>query len=217
MYKRQVGYGVEQLFRRVRHVLTVQGVFGKVRVAIGGMAVTTELAQSLGFEAGYGPHTSIEEIHALIERNPELARHITHPVKHKPAFPFPHDNTVKDPTTLKYLNQIVDGILEWTANKTSPGVARAQITEAQLQEVKGSVESYTALPFTRDYLGQCDEAVVDFSKKTSARRASGRSRNRKWTPAFIALTSRRRISIRAFSSTVAPSRSCSSNTAPAVR
>jgi methylmalonyl-CoA mutase cobalamin-binding subunit len=162
---RTVGYGVEQLFRRVRHVLTVQGVFGKVRVAIGGMAVTTELAQSLGFEAGYGPHTSIEEIHALIERNPELARHITHPVKHKPAFPFPHDNTVKDPTTLKYLNQIVDGILEWTANKTSPGVARAQITEAQLQEVKGSVESYTALPFTRDYLGQCDEAVVDFFQK----------------------------------------------------
>src|SRR5208282_3611990 len=138
---RTVGYGVEQLFRRVRHVLTVQGVFGKVRVAIGGMAVTDELAKSIGFEAGYGPHTTIEEIHALIERKPE--------------FPFPHDNTVKDSTTQKYLDQIVDGILDWTSNKTSPGVVRARITESQLQEVKGSVESYTALPFTRDYLGQC--------------------------------------------------------------
>ena len=162
---RTVGYGVEQLFRRVRHVLTAQGVFDKVRIAIGGMAVTTELAQSLGFEAGYGPHTTIEEIHALIEKNPELARHITHPVKHKPKFPFPHDNTVKDSTTQNYLDQIVDGILDWTANRTSPGVVRAHITESQLQDVHGSVESYTALPFTREYLAQCDQSVQDFFQK----------------------------------------------------
>ena len=57
---RTVGYGVEQLFQRVKEVLTRQGVFGKVRVAIGGMAVNDELAKSLGFEGGYGPHTSIE-------------------------------------------------------------------------------------------------------------------------------------------------------------
>jgi len=162
---RTVGYGVEQLFRRVRHVLTVQGVFDKVRVAIGGMAVTDELAKSLGFEAGYGPNTRIEEIHALIERNPELARHVTHPVKVKPVFPFPHDYEVKNSITRKYLDQIVDEILEWTSDKTSPGVVRAHITESQLQAVNGSVESYTALPFTRDYLAQCDEAVVDFFQK----------------------------------------------------
>lgn len=162
---RTVGYGVEQLFRRVRDVLTLQGVFSKVRVAIGGMAVTQELAQSLGFEAGYGPHTTIEEIQAVIERNPDLARHITHPVKHKPAFPFPHQNALFDPVTRKYLDQIVDGILDWTAHKTSPGVIRAHITESQLQDVHGSVESYTALPFTRDYLGQCDETVVNFFQK----------------------------------------------------
>ena len=162
---RTVGYGVEQLFRRVRHVLTVQGVFDKMRVAIGGMAVSDELAKSLGFEAGYGPHTKIEEIQALIEKNPDLARHITHPVKNKPKFPFPHDNTVKDSTTKKLLDEIVDGILDWTADKSSPGVVRAHITESQLQDVKGSVESYTALPFTRDYLAQCDETVVDFFQK----------------------------------------------------
>jgi methylmalonyl-CoA mutase cobalamin-binding subunit len=162
---RTVGYGVEQLFRRVRAVLTAQGVFGKVRVAIGGMAVTDEMAKALGFEAGYGPHTRIEEIHALIERNPYLARHITHPVKTKPKFPFPHRNEVNNSTTRKLLEEIVDGILQWTANKSSPGVVRAQITESQLQAVKGSVESYTALPYTRDYLAQCDEAVVDFFQK----------------------------------------------------
>lgn len=162
---RTVGYGVEQLFGRVRHVLTAQGVFDKVRVAIGGMAVTDELAKSLGFEAGYGPNTTIEEIHALIERNPELARHVTHPVKDKPVFPFPHDYEVKNSTTRKYLDKIVDGILEWTSDKTSPGVVRAHITESQLQTVNGSVEGYTALPYTRDYLAQCDESVVDFFQK----------------------------------------------------
>ena len=162
---RTVGYNVEQLFRRLRQVLTVQGIFGKVRVAIGGMAITDEMAKGLGFEAGYGPHTTIQEIHALIERNPELARQITHPVKNKPEFPFPHDNTVKDATVQMYLDRIVDDILAWTANKTSPGVIRAHITESQLQDVHGSVESYTALPYTRDYLAQCDEAVVDFFQK----------------------------------------------------
>jgi len=162
---RTVGYGVEQLFQRVKDVLARQGVFGKIRVAIGGMAVNDELAKALGFEGGYGPHTSIEEIHALIERNPELARHITHPVKHKPEFPFPHDYEVKIPETKKYLDQIVDGILDWVADKTSPGVRRAQITESQLQNVHGSVESYTALPFTREYLAQCDQSVQDFFQK----------------------------------------------------
>jgi methylmalonyl-CoA mutase cobalamin-binding subunit len=162
---RTVGYGVEQLFQRVKDVLTRQGVFGKIRVAIGGMAVNDELAKVLGFEGGYGPHTSIEEIHALIERDPELARHITHPVKHKPEFPFPHDYEVKIPETKKYLDQIVDGILDWVADKTSPGVRRAHITESQLQDVHGSVESYTALPFTREYLAQCDQSVQDFFQK----------------------------------------------------
>ncbi|MDW8307745.1 MAG: hypothetical protein RMK20_00065 [Verrucomicrobiales bacterium] len=162
---RTVGYGVEQLFQRVRDVLTRQGVFGKIRVAIGGMAVTDELAKRLGFEGGYGPHTTIEEIHALIERNPELARHVTHPVKHKPAFPFRHDYRVKLAETRRYLDRIVDNILEWTEGKTSPGIRRARITEAQLREVKGSVEDYTALPFTREYLALCDPVVVDFFQK----------------------------------------------------
>lgn len=162
---RTVGYNVEQLFRRLRQVLTVQGIFGKVRVAIGGMAITDEMAKGLGFEAGYGPSTRIEEIHALIERNPELAKHVTHPVKNKPKFPFPHDNIVMDATVQTYLDRIVDDILAWTADKTSPGVIRAHITESQLQDVQGSVENYTALPYTRDYLAQCDEAVVDFFRK----------------------------------------------------
>lgn len=162
---RTVGYGVEQLFQRVRDVLTRQGVFGKIRVAIGGMAVTDELAKRLGFEGGFGPHTTIEEIHALIERKPELARHVTHPVKRKPAFPFRHDYRVKLAETRRYLDRIVDNILEWTEGKTSPGIRRARITEAQLREVKGSVEDYTALPFTREYLSLCDPVVVDFFQK----------------------------------------------------
>ena len=156
---------MEQLFQRVKDVLTRQGVFGKIRVAIGGMAVNDELAKSLGFEGGYGPHTSIEEIHALIERNPELARHITHPVKNKPEFPFPHDYQVKIPETKKYLDQIVDGLMDWVTDKTSPGVRRAQITESQLRTVQGSVENYTALPFTREYLAQSDPSVADFFQK----------------------------------------------------
>lgn len=164
---RTVGYGVEQLFRRVRNVLTRQGVFKTTRVAIGGMAITDELARSLGFEGGYGSNTTIEEIHALIERKPELAHHITQPVKLKPAFPFPHTNEVHDPATRACLDRIVDGILEWTAVRTSPGVERARITEAQLRDVKGSVEDYTAMPYTRDYLRLCDPAVVDFFQKNA--------------------------------------------------
>ncbi len=162
---RTVGYGVEQLFQRVKTVLTQQGVFGKIRVAIGGMAVNDELARRLGFEGGFGPRTRIEEIHALVERNPDLARAVTHPVKDKPTFPYAHTYAVHCAETRNYLDQIVDGILDWVADKTSPGIRRAHITEAQLHEVQGSVEEYTALPFTREYLDQCDAAVADFFQK----------------------------------------------------
>ena len=162
---RTVGYGVEQLFARVRQVLEQQGIFGKTRIAIGGMAVTDELAKSLGFEAGFGQNTRVEEIHAFIEQNPDLAISVTSPVKNKPEFPSKFTNKIKDSTTQKYLDIIVDGILEWSLRKVSPGTRRARITERQLQEVKGSVEEYTAMPFTREYLSQCDETVADFFQK----------------------------------------------------
>lgn len=162
---RTVGYGVEQIFRRVKQVLIQQGLFDKVRIAIGGMAVTDEMARTLGFEAGFGQNTRIEEIHAFIENNPDLAISVTSPVKTKPQFPSPHENTLLNSDLKNYLDTIVESILQWSLQKVTPGTRRARITERQLQDVKGSVDQYTAMPFTREYLTQCDPSVIDFFQK----------------------------------------------------
>lgn len=162
---RTVGYGVEQLFRRVKQVLTQQGLFDKVRIAIGGMAVTDELAKTLGFEAGFGQNTQVEEIHAFIENDPSLAQSVVSPNKTKPQFPSPHQNILLNSDLQYYLDAIVADILQWSSQKVTPGTRRAKITERQLHQVNGSVDQYTAMPFTREYLNQCGDSVVDFFQK----------------------------------------------------
>jgi hypothetical protein len=130
------------------------------------MGVTGDMARAIGFEGGYGQHTTIEEILALIEGKPELALHARHPVKHKPAFPFPHD---KRRQASGYAH--VSGSQSWTASSTSPrGGPRpgsAALTSRNSSSGCGGIPSSSTppLPYAPDYLSLCDESIVAYAEK----------------------------------------------------
>lgn len=67
LISRTLGYGVHELLSKFIDLAEVAGIRKKVRIGIGGMAIRAELAAELGFDAGFGPGTDLEETLAFIE------------------------------------------------------------------------------------------------------------------------------------------------------
>ena len=189
---RTVGYGVEQLSSGSNKCSPAQGVFGKVRVAIGGMAVHDELAKG----SASRPAT------ARTRPSRKFTRYRTRPRTGAQYHASGQTQTGVSlrarlrgqiPTTRKYLDQIVDGILDWTADKTSPGVIRARDHRVAIAgRSRLGRELHRAAVHARLSGAMRRGGAWIFSRKTSVRRASGKSRRRRLTPTTGALTSRKK-------------------------
>ena len=55
------------------------GIRDKVVIGIGGMAIRPELAAELGFDAGFGPGTTVEQAVAFVEKGNILKKDIKIP------------------------------------------------------------------------------------------------------------------------------------------
>ncbi|MFZ5753869.1 MAG: cobalamin B12-binding domain-containing protein, partial [Bacillota bacterium] len=67
LISRTLGYGVAELLARFADLTEAAGLREKVKLAIGGMCIRPELAQELGYDAGFGPGTKPEEVLAFLE------------------------------------------------------------------------------------------------------------------------------------------------------
>lgn len=164
LVSRTVGYGTEQIFRRLLTSLEQKGIRQKVKIAIGGMAVTEEMATNLGFDAGFTPKSDFASLIAFIEGEASVVELVkkVRKVKPKPDIIAGYSYQIKDEEVAELLNKIVEKTVNWAKNKTSPGIERAKITESQLAELNGSVEAYTSMPYTQKYLSLSDNSIVDF-------------------------------------------------------
>lgn len=67
LVSRTLGYGVAEMLARFVDMLDAAGVREKSKIVIGGKPITPELAAELGFDKGFGEHSSLEELLAYIE------------------------------------------------------------------------------------------------------------------------------------------------------
>ena len=65
LISRTLGYGVAEILGKFIDLAEAAGIRDKVKIGIGGMAIRPELAAELGFDAGFGPGTAVEEAVAL--------------------------------------------------------------------------------------------------------------------------------------------------------
>ena len=123
------------------------------------MAVRPELAAEMGFDAGFGPGTSPEEVVAFIE-----GRHFTPWGKGEESSRKKRDLTsgfsyiYKNKGIERSLALITGEIIDWVSNKTSPGVERARIRFRSLREGEGDkgggwekYQDYCAGPIAQYY------------------------------------------------------------------
>ncbi|HEX3031605.1 MAG TPA: cobalamin-dependent protein, partial [Bacillota bacterium] len=162
LVSRTLGYGVAEILARFVDLLDAAGIRERVKVGIGGMAIRPELAAELGFDAGFGPGTTIEEAVAFVEgREVVVADRV---VKQKREFTIQNTYEVRHQGIKEKLDKITDQILGWAENKTSPGVRRAEIRE-ELWDVKRWRNYEPMKEFEREYVQYAEDMVRNFYEK----------------------------------------------------
>jgi methylmalonyl-CoA mutase cobalamin-binding subunit len=160
LVSRTLGYGVAEMLARFVDMLDAAGVREKSKIVIGGKPITPELAAELGFDKGFGEHSSLEELLAYIEGR-EVKLKGAGLNRTKKDISSKYDYNFKSQKIGQLLDSIATKLIEFTKNKKSPGVERAKIqeelfhTEDELKK-KNLLEKYYAL---------CDNVIVDGNTK----------------------------------------------------
>jgi methylmalonyl-CoA mutase cobalamin-binding subunit len=129
LVSRTLGYGVAELLARFVDLLDAAGVRERSKIVIGGKPVTPELAAELGFDKGFGEHSSIEDVIAFVEGR-ELSETVSTAVRSKPDVTKGFTYRVGHARARSMLETITQRTLDWTRGRTSPAVKRVRIREA---------------------------------------------------------------------------------------
>lgn len=154
MVSRTLGYNAAELLGRFIDLVDAAGLRKRCKVVVGGKAITKELAAELGYDAGFGEKTRWEEVIAYVE-NKEVLTDMQRVKKVKRDITKGYTYKIKDNAFSELLEKISDQIIDWTEDKTSPGVERAKIKERIL---KGE-------DLWDEYLKLCDDLVKSYYKE----------------------------------------------------
>ena len=154
LVSRTLGYGVAELLARFNDLLDAAGVREVSKIVIGGKPVTPELAAELGFDKGFGEHSTIEEVLAYIEGR-EVSNASIGPKRTKRDIPASHSYKFYNPEVERLLSEICDKLIAWTATKTSPGIERAKLRE----EILKSNDEKKRSALEVRYLSLSDDAI----------------------------------------------------------
>ena len=161
LVSRTLGYGVADILTKFIDYADAVGIRDKVKIAIGGMAIRPELAQELGFDAGFGPGTTVEETLAFVDGRP-FVKDTSASTKVRRDITAGYDYVYKNATIGKLLDKITAQILDYVSDKTTPGVLRAEARE-ELWDVDAfrAGESHQAA-FEEAYRELCCDMVKNY-------------------------------------------------------
>ena len=128
LLSRTLGYGVAEVLARFVDIADAAGLRDRVKMGIGGMAVRAELAAELGFDAGFGPGTTVDEVICFIEGR-EYRPDPTRTAKAKADMTAGYGYRYRHGGIEAKLAAITDRIIAWAGDKTSPGAQRAKLRD----------------------------------------------------------------------------------------
>jgi methylmalonyl-CoA mutase cobalamin-binding domain/chain len=128
LMSRTLGYGVGELLAHFIDLADSTGIRETVKIGVGGMAIRPELAAELGFDGGFGPGTTVEEVLCFVEGR-EFKPDVNKLVKTKQDMTLGYDYTYKNTVIGEKLRTVTNIILNWVGDKTSLGVERAKVRD----------------------------------------------------------------------------------------
>lgn len=163
LISRTLGYGIAEILARFTDLLDALGIRDKIKIAIGGMAIRPELAAELGFDAGFGPGTPVEEAVAFVEGR-EYKPEWQQVKKTKRNLTESYSYAYRHQAIHKKLGIISDRILNWAKDKTSPGVRRAALRH-ELWDFHHWHSYEPMTDFLKEYPEHCGDLARDFYRK----------------------------------------------------
>ncbi|MBS4023004.1 MAG: cobalamin B12-binding domain-containing protein [Dethiobacter sp.] len=158
LISRTLGYGVEEVLARFVDLLDAAGLRERVKIAVGGMAIRPELAAELGFDGGFGPGTTVEETVAFVEGREYIpARCMNKHNRYNLIGDYRYE--FKNRPIKGLLDQITAQILDWSKERTSPGVQRA-LLRRQILTDESQGESTAC--HKKEYASLCDDIVSKY-------------------------------------------------------
>ncbi|WP_227767149.1 cobalamin B12-binding domain-containing protein [Zhaonella formicivorans] len=155
LLSRTLGYGVAEVLAKFVDLADAAGVREKVTLGIGGMAIRPELAAELGFDAGFGPGTTVEQAVAFVEGR-ELSTEGVQVKKTKQDMTAGYSYQYRHSNIGSLLEVISKMILAWVENKTSPGVERAKVRD-ELWDINRWLNRQENKEFMAEYPKLCGE------------------------------------------------------------
>jgi len=128
LISRTIGYGVAETLARLVDLADAAGIRDTMKIGVGGMAIRPELAAELGFDAGFGQGTTVEQVECFIE-NREYIPEVTRNLKKKQDITSDYDYAWRHPGIADKIDHITEQLADWAAKRSSPGVQRAQLRD----------------------------------------------------------------------------------------
>lgn len=164
---RTVGYGVAESLGRLVDLAEAAGLRDFAKMAIGGMAIRPELGAELGFDAAFGPGTTVEEAVAFVEgRACETQQAPSQ--KTRADLIDGHSYAYRHSGIARLLEQTSEMILNWVRGKTSPAIVRANLRQTILEAEKADGGERTGSltadldKLRAEYATHCDATIAAF-------------------------------------------------------
>lgn len=168
MVGRTISYQVAEIMARLADLMDAAGLRRTCKVVLGGMAIKPELVAELGFDAGFGPGTRVEEVVAFLQGREASGATSARTAKQKLDVTLKHTYGYRDAEIGALLDSIATAALEWAATRSSPGLERARLRREMLTLTGGGDPGTELDPAARaslaqvrhEYLSRCDDATV---------------------------------------------------------
>jgi methylmalonyl-CoA mutase cobalamin-binding subunit len=145
MVSRTISYDTPELLAKFADMCDAAGLRSRAKLVVGGMSIRKEMAQELGFDAGFGPETTPQEVADYVEGKAHSSSLAVRDVT-KPDLTRGYSYDFVDAEIGELCVNIARGLIGWASERTSPGVERARlrmrIEEARLS---GDVSSENEL------------------------------------------------------------------------
>lgn len=156
LVSRTIGYGVAEMLARFVDMLDAAGVREKSKIIIGGKPITPELAAELGFDKGFGEHSTVDDLIAYIEGK-DISNKITGLNREKKDLASKYTYKFHDKEIEELLDVIAEKTIKYASNKTSPGIERAKIRE----EIFHTSDESKKSKLLEKYYSNCDRTIVE--------------------------------------------------------
>lgn len=159
LLSRTLGYKIAEVLGEFVDLVEGAGLRPKVKLAIGGMAIKAEIAAELGFDAGFGPSSPVEEAVSFVEDRPF--------VKKKKQGKTEKGDLIRG-RTYQYHHQAIKELLEeiaaetlvWAEPLTSPAVLRMQLMQEALIKKEND-----RVKINQEYIKLCSPQIQKYHQQ----------------------------------------------------